>query len=66
MKIGKLAMAAVAVTVYVTVPAYRYWVIGSWVAYKIANDRGSTRYRIVSKQSKHFKRLVGGLNGTVD
>ncbi|MBD0381266.1 hypothetical protein [Paenibacillus sedimenti] len=59
MKGAKWILAAAAVTVYVAVPAYRYYVIGAWVAHKILNDRPG-RYRVVSKQSRDYKRIVGG------
>ncbi|MDF2650946.1 MAG: hypothetical protein K0Q73_6751 [Paenibacillus sp.] len=60
MKATKWIMAAAAVTVYVAVPAYRYYVIGAWVAHKILNDKQGNRYRVVNKQSSHYKRLIGG------
>lgn len=59
-KAAKWALATAAITVYFTCPAYRYYVIGSWVFYKIVRDKPSKRYRIVSKGSQHYKRLVGG------
>lgn len=55
----KWTLAAAAVTVYFAVPGYRYYVIGSWVAFKIIKDKKGNRYRVVPKQSAHYKRLVG-------
>lgn len=59
MKAAKWALAAAVVTVYAAVPAYRYYVIGSWIAYKILRDKGPRRYRVVQRESRHYKRLVG-------
>lgn len=57
MKVGKTAFALAAVTVYIVCPAYRYYIIGSWIGYKILNDK--PRFRVVSKGSKFYNRLVG-------
>ncbi|MDR6884860.1 hypothetical protein J2X61_006674 [Bacillus sp. 3255] len=57
MKIGKTAFALAAVTVYIVCPAYRYYIIGSWIGYKIMNDK--PRFRVVPKGSKTYNRLVG-------
>lgn len=35
----KLMCAATAITVYVTFPPYRYWVLGSWMAYRILSTK---------------------------
>jgi hypothetical protein len=55
----KVLMAAAAVTVYVVCPAYRYYVIGSWIGYKILNDKPG-RYRIVPRGSKTYSRVLKG------
>jgi hypothetical protein len=57
MKLGKTAFALAAVTVYVVCPAYRYYIIGSWIGYKILNDK--PRFTKVRKGSKVYNRLVG-------
>lgn len=57
MKPGKIVLAAAAVTVYVVCPAYRYYIIGSWVAYKILNDKPG-RYRVVPKGSRTYQRVL--------
>ncbi|MFD1953754.1 hypothetical protein ACFSL6_17600 [Paenibacillus thailandensis] len=54
MKPVKILLAAAAVTTYIAFPAYRYYVIGSWIAYKIMTDRPRS-YRIVAKGSKLLK-----------
>lgn len=58
MKASKVLMAAAAVTVYIVFPAYRYYVIGSWVGYKIMSDK-PRKPRIIPKGSKLFKKVVG-------
>lgn len=58
MKTKWIAAAAI-MTVYFCVPAYRYYVIGSWIAYKIASDKRMPRYLVVAKGTKHYNRLVG-------
>jgi hypothetical protein len=58
MKPVKWAIALTAAAVYFTIPGYRYYVIGSWVAYKIIHDK-PRKYRVVAKESNHYKRLVG-------
>jgi hypothetical protein len=57
MKPTKLLIAAAAATVYIVCPPYRYYVIGSWVAYKILNDK-PRRYRVVSKGSKAWEGIM--------
>ena len=57
MKPAKLALAAAAITVYVVCPAYRYYVIGSWITYKILNDKPG-RYRVIPKGSKLYARVL--------
>lgn len=57
MKPAKLVMAAAAVTVYFAFPPYRYYVIGSWVAYKILNDKARPT-RVIPKGSAQYKRIV--------
>lgn len=64
MKPTKLIMAAAAVTVYIVCPAYRYYVIGSWVGYKILHDK-PRRYRVVPKGSKAYVRVLMRDDGTV-
>ncbi|MCA0754887.1 hypothetical protein KP806_07480 [Paenibacillus sp. N4] len=59
MKVSKVLIAAAAVTVYVVCPAYRYYVIGSWVGYKIMSDK-PRKPRVIPKDSKLFKKIVGG------
>lgn len=59
MKPGKVIMAAAAVTVYVVCPAYRYYVIGSWIAYKILSDK-PRKPKTIPKGSKLYARLTGG------
>lgn len=53
----KAFLAAAAITVYIALPAYRYYMIASFVGMRIMGDR--PRYRVVPKWSKHYKRLVG-------
>lgn len=53
----KALLAAAAITVYIALPAYRYYMIASFVGMRIMGDR--PRYRVVPKWSKHYKRLVG-------
>ena len=60
MKPMKAAVAISAVTVYILCPAYRYWVIGSWVGYKILKDKPLVKYRVIPKGSRLYKRVVGG------
>ncbi len=57
MKPTKIAMAAAAVTVYIVCPAYRYYIIGSWVAYKILSDKPG-KYRVIPKGSRLYNRIV--------
>jgi hypothetical protein len=59
MKKAKWLIAAAAVTVYVACPAYRYWVIGSWVAVKVLRDK-PLKPRVIPKGSRQYNRLVGG------
>lgn len=56
---AKTLLAVGAIVVYVTVPAYRYWMIGTWVGYKIMNDKGAP-IRTVPKGSRQYKRIVQG------
>jgi hypothetical protein len=53
----KTVFAIAAVTVYVICPAYRYYVIGSWIGYKILRDKPRTN--VIPKGSKVYNRLVG-------
>lgn len=57
MKFGKPAFALAAITVYIVCPAYRYYIIGSWIGYKILNEK--QRFTTVRKGSKVYNRLVG-------
>lgn len=57
MKPAKLVIAAAAVTVYIVCPAYRYYVIGTWIAYKIMNDKPG-KYRVIPKGSKLYTRVL--------
>lgn len=57
MKPAKLVLAAAAVTVYVVCPAYRYYVIGSWITYKILKDKPG-RYRVIPKGSKLYSKVL--------
>lgn len=59
MKKGKTVFALAAVTVYIVFPAYRYYVIGSWIGYKILKDKPRTN--VVPKGSKLYKRVLGGM-----
>ncbi|WP_438447398.1 hypothetical protein [Gorillibacterium sp. sgz5001074] len=56
---AKTVLAVSAVVVYIACPAYRYWMLGSWIGYKILNDRPG-RFRVVPKGSRQFRRMVGG------
>ena len=58
MKATKLIMAAAAVTVYVVFPAYRYYVIGSWVGLKIINNKPRP-LRVIPKGSAKYNYLTG-------
>lgn len=53
----KMIMAAAAVAVYIILPGYRYYVIGTWIGYKILHDK-PRRYRIIAKDSKLYNRLT--------
>jgi hypothetical protein len=57
MKPTKFIIAAAVVTVYIVFPAYRYYVIGSWVAYKIMNDK-PRQYRVIPKGSKVWEGIM--------
>lgn len=57
MKLSRTAFAAAVVTVYIVCPGYRYWVLGSWIGYKILSDK--PRFTSVPKGSKVYNRLVG-------
>lgn len=46
MKPVKTTLAISAVAVYFLCPAYRYYVIGSWIGYKIMNNK-PPRIRVV-------------------
>lgn len=59
MKPGKVVLAAAAVTVYAVCPAYRYYVIGSWIAYKILSDKPG-RYRVIRKGSRLYEKVLKG------
>lgn len=59
-KVGKVALAAGAVSVYILCPAYRYWVIGSWVGMKIIKDK-PRKPIVVRKGSKAYLRFVEGV-----
>lgn len=56
---AKTVLAVSAVVVYIAFPPYRYWMLGSWIGYKILNDRQG-RYRVVPKGSRQFQQVVGG------
>jgi hypothetical protein len=62
MKPVKLIMAAAAVTVYFAFPPYRYYVIGTWVAYKILNDKPRPP-RVIRKGSKQYLKITGQGDG---
>jgi hypothetical protein len=56
MKIKTLAAISAAVVI-ITMPAYRYYVIGAIVANRILEDRAP--YRTIPRGSKLYKRLMG-------
>lgn len=58
-KIVKFAVAAAVVGVYVFMPAYRYWAIGSYIGYKIVNDKPRQPVT-VRKGTSAYKRIMGG------
>lgn len=58
-KIVKFVVAAAVVGVYVFVPAYRYWAIGSYIGYKIISDKPRPPVT-VRKESSAYKRIMGG------
>lgn len=59
MKPAKLLFVAGAITVYFAFPAYRYYLIGSWVAYKIASSKPG-KYHVVPKESLLYNKVLGG------
>lgn len=60
MKASKLLLATAAVTVYIVCPAYRYYVIGTWVGYKIMSDK-PRKPRSIPKGSKLYTRVLKGV-----
>ena len=54
-----LSSAAVLAT-YILLPGYRYYVIGSLVAYRILN-RKEPEPRVIAKGTKLHDRLTGGM-----
>ncbi|MEC0239437.1 hypothetical protein P4H66_06155 [Paenibacillus dokdonensis] len=56
----KVALAAAAVTVYCLCPAYRYYVIGSWIGLKIMRDK-PRKPRVVPKNSRLYEKVKAGL-----
>lgn len=54
MRKRNVLMALLMVTVYVALPAYRYYAIGSYIGYKILFDKQSG-YKIVSKKNNQIK-----------
>lgn len=58
-KLVKVAVAVAVVGVYVFVPAYRYWAIGSYIGYKIVSDKPRPPVT-VRKESSAYKRIMGG------
>jgi hypothetical protein len=53
---AKYFLAGAALGVYVLCPAYRYYVIGSWIALKIANEKA--KYTVVPRSSRIYKRIM--------
>lgn len=53
---AKWFLAGSAIAVYFIAPGYKYYVIGSWIAYKIMQDK--QRYRVVPKSSKAYHRIM--------
>ena len=58
-KVFKIAIAAAVIGVYVLLPAYRYWAIGSYIGYKIVSDKPRQPVT-VRKESSAYKRIMGG------
>lgn len=54
----KHLLAVSAVVVYIACPAYRYWMLGSWIGYKILNDKGQP-VRPIPKGSRAYQRVMG-------
>lgn len=56
MKGFKYLLAAGVVTVYIVCPAYRYYVLGTWIGYKILNER--SKYRVIRMKPASGKELM--------
>ncbi|GIP25496.1 hypothetical protein J23TS9_06260 [Paenibacillus sp. J23TS9] len=54
----KTALATAAVTVYFLCPAYRYYIIGTWIGMKIMSDKKPRTY-VIAKGTKQYDRLRG-------
>jgi hypothetical protein len=51
MKKRNILIAAIMVGVYITLPAYRYYAIGSYIGYKILADK-QNGYKVVARKQK--------------
>ena len=56
--IAKTTIASAAVAVYFLCPAYRYYVIGTWIGLKIMDNKPRKVY-VIPKDSKMYARLRG-------
>lgn len=56
----KYLSSALVLVTYMVLPGYRYYVIGSLVAYRMLN-RKEPEARPIPKGSKLYNRLTGGL-----
>lgn len=59
MKAKRIALGVVVATVYIALPAYRYYVLGSWIAYKIMSDKPRPP-RVVPKGSRLYEKITKG------
>lgn len=52
MNTAKWFLTGAALGVYIVFPPYRYWVLGAYMAYKIAGRSNSVKLRTVKKYSQ--------------
>lgn len=55
----KLVAAFAIVGVYIFVPAYRYYALGSYIGYKVLKDK-PRKPTVVPKGSRLYNRVLGG------